>query len=556
MSNNGQQSFPQIETFFLGGVGDEVTGSSAILKIITSDGAIRYGMIDAGATQGNEEYRNYAYPVLGKDIDFVVLTHAHYDHVGALAILYKTGFRGKIYVTEIGRLLLTPMLYDGAKVCAQKVIGATGWTNKLFRRMKKKLEKEELDAVTYRDKRELQAAINQFADAEFEPLYTSEDVDEVLKLVETVDVLKRVDILDGIQIKLMPTTHQNGACRVELYTQDPNGGTYNMVFSGDIGPKESLLYQQKYSYVNEDIDCMMLEVLHGDKPPAETIDESIARLTRIIRKGIRQKKHVVLAGFSLDRNAMLVYIMNQLRKRGIYVDCMIDSPLTMCELGIYQSSYAQSPYWFKDLGEKPFDVDKFKILKHYRAHAESVLHGEAPRVIITASATGSGGRIIDYFEHGIERGDYIFVFCGWSSPESPSSILHDAKQGEIVEMPTRRYVKRCKTYRLHGFSSHGYFEEMVEAVLDYPNCKTIILNHSRLEDKIAVADKFEQFFEGDLVMPNFYDAYAFSKDGVRLLDLDEALFDFELVVDRNIVHMALDNFFDEEEELADGDIFP
>ena len=164
MNNENPRSFPQVETFSVGGVGDEVTGSSVILKIMTSDGQVRYGMIDAGAVQGGEEYRNYAYPVLGEDIDFVLLTHAHYDHVGALALLYKTGFRGKIYASEVTKRLITPMLIDGAKVSAQNVVGATGRTNKLFRRMQRKLTREKLDAPTFHHMKD---HINMYSQLEF-----------------------------------------------------------------------------------------------------------------------------------------------------------------------------------------------------------------------------------------------------------------------------------------------------------------------------------------------------------------------------------------------------
>ena len=106
----------------------------------------------------------------------------------------------------------------------------------------------------------------------------------------------------------------------------------------------------------------MLEVLHGVKPPEETLNTSIKRLAEIIRKGIRQKKHIVLAGFSLDRNAMLVYLMNELRKQGTYVHLVIDSPLTMCQLANYQSTYLSNRYWFKNLGSDPFSDDDFEVI--------------------------------------------------------------------------------------------------------------------------------------------------------------------------------------------------
>jgi predicted metal-dependent RNase len=356
----------------------------------------------------------------------------------------------------------------------------------------------------------------------------------------------------------MPTTHQNGACRVEIHVTDPNGETYSMAFSGDIGPENSLLYKQKLPYTSKKIDCLVLEVLHGIKEPEETLQTSIKRLREIIQKGIRQKKHIVLAGFSLDRNAMLVYLLNEFRKQGVYVHMAIDSPLTMCQLGIYQSTYRTSGYWFKDLGPEPFDDSDFEVIKNYRAHSFSVNHGEAPRVIVTASATGSGGRIVDYFEAGIERPDYVFVFCGWSAPDSPSSILHDARYGQIVEMPERRYVKRCKTYRLHGFSSHGYFPEVIEAIADYQNCKALVLNHARNEDRQAVQEKISDFFEGDIVTPEYYDAYIFSKAGVVPVEHEDALLDFETVIDRNVVRMEYEKFFEDEDDddFVEGELFP
>lgn len=557
--NENPRSFPMVETFFVGGVGDEVTGSCTLLKVMTSDGKDQYLVIDAGAVQGTEEFRNYTFPVRAEDISAAFLTHGHYDHVGATALLYKNGFRGTIYASEITQRVLTPMLIDGAKVSAQQVIGATGRTNKLFRRMQRKLNREKLDAPTFRHVREFEDLLSQFAEAEFEPLYTKEDVEAVLELVKPVEVGRYIDVSDSIKVRFMPTTHQNGACRVEIHVTDPNGQTYGMAFSGDIGPSDSLLYKQKLPYTSKKIDCLMLEVLHGVKEPEETLKTSIKRLTEIIKKGIRQKKHIVLAGFSLDRNAMLVYLMNELRKQGVYVHVVIDSPLTVCQLGIYQSTYRTCGYWFKELGQDPFDDSDFEVIKNYRAHSFSVNHGEAPRVIITASATGSGGRIVDYFEAGIERPDYVFVFCGWSAPDSPSSILHDARYGQIVEMPERRYVKRCKTYRLHGFTSHGYFPEVVDAIADYPNCKSLILNHARNEDRNAVCDKINEFFEGDIVMPEYYDAYLLSKEGITPVEHEDALLDFERVIDRSIVRMEYEKLFaddDDDDDFVEGELFP
>lgn len=135
------------------------------------------------------------------------------------------------------------------------------------------------------------------------------------------------------------------------------------------------------------------------------------------------------------------------------------------------------------------------------------------------------------------------MVCGWVGPDTPSRLILDCDYGKKVDLPDRTYVKRCKTYWLHGFSSHGYYPEMEAAVRDYPNLKTVILNHARTEDKIAVGEKLQEFFEGEILMPKIYDAYELSADPTIILDEDNILLDFDGVIDRRIVLDEYDREF-------------
>ena len=535
MQSDSSRSFPIVEFFFVGGVGDEVTASSVILKIRTSDDHIAHIMIDAGAAQGEDEFRNFDYPITGSEINAIVLTHSHYDHIGDLALLHKSGFTGKIYITDVAKRLSYPMLVDAAGIQEHHLDNAIKRARKVMRETTNRITQKRLLATKYSDMKSLDSAVSQLDAAEYEPLYTQEDIEAVKQMFRTVEPATYVEVMEGITICMLPTTHQNGAVRVEVHVKDPNGSRYGIAFTGDIGPGNSLLYEQLYDYSNENIDCLVLESLHGVKEPVETLETSIKRLYEIIRKAKRQKKHVVLMGYSLDRNAQLIYLMNCLRRMGTYIDVVIDAPLTMTELGIYQSTYSRDSEWFKDLGDDPFDTDNFRVIQFYRDHVESVLHGEAPRVIITASANGKGGRIIDYFENCLQRDDYIFVVCGWVGPDTPSRLILECDYGKKVELLDRTYVKRCKAYWLHGFSSHGYYPEMEAAVKDYPNVKTVILNHARMEDKLAVGERLQEFFDGEILMPKLYDAYELSADDTVILDEDNILLDFDGVIDRRVV---------------------
>lgn len=526
MSDGRELHYPLIQAFFVGGAGDEVTGSGTVLKIHTSDGRVRYVMIDAGATQGAEEYRNNEYPILGEKIEAVLLTHSHYDHVGNLALLYKLGFRGKVFATSTAKELIHTMLQDGATIADRKKNIARR-DEKMIEKLRKRLVKKRQKATNVHDMKALDIAIEQIGESDFEPLFTHEDVDNVMELFASTNLYSEFEILDGIYCKFIPTTHQLGAVRIEVIVRDPNGESYTIMFSGDIGPTDSLMYETKLRTPNEHVDCVVMESLHGVSEPEEPLYVSIRRLREIIKRGIRQNKHIVLTGFSLDRNAMLVKIMNDFRKEGLKPEVLVDSPLTMVQLGHYQRAYAEGSAWFKDMGKEPFDVTNFTVLTSYRKHAEAVINGEGPRVIITASANGNGGRIIDYFNHGIQRDDYVFVFCGWINPASPSSILHEAPKDGLVEILGGKFKKRCKTARLHGFTSHGYMPE-VRAILDEcEGLETIILNHARYEEKLDIQDELSLSFTGDILMPKVYQALELWKGGSAVMTEDECQMAFD-----------------------------
>lgn len=522
--------YPIVELLFVGGVGDEVTGSSTVLKIVTKDGKVQYGMVDCGAVQGADEQLNYEYPIKGNMISFVLLTHAHFDHIGSLPILYKQGFRGRIYCSSVVKSVANPLLTDAANINLKKA-GYDSVTMKSLRRAEKKIRYERHTDTFHKDKRNIDSVLSQIEDASTSVLYSKEDVDETLKLFTNVEMYQYVEVAEGIFAKFIPTTHQNGACKIELYVMDSDD-SFNMVFSGDIGSSEALLYKNHTEEPNESVDCLVLESLHGTEEPVETLRQSINKLAHILNDAVKHNKNVVLAGFSLDRNAGLIYLLNEFRRAGMFIDVVVDSPLTMTQLSVYQNSYNKdNSKWFRKLGDNPFDTSKFRVINSGRDHIESTLHGEGSRVIVTASANGMGGRIVNYFENCIQRDDYVFVFCGWIVPDSPSYRLHEAGRGTIVEVNDgEHYIKRCETIRLHGFSSHGYFPEMLSHVNIYPNCSTLILNHAREEDKNNVKERISKFYGGNILIPCRFDAYELVKGNARKLTFRESIFEFEQVL--------------------------
>lgn len=542
--------YPSIKTLFIGGVGDEVTGSCTLLKILTSDGNVRYGIVDCGAVQGANEELNYEYPVKGNDISFVLLTHGHFDHIGSLPILYRQGFKGKIYCTSVVKSIAGPMLRDAAKINMHRA-GRDFITAKSLRKVSNSMMYECHTDMFYKDRKNIDSAMAQIDELNDQVLYSEEDVEETLKLFESVQPNEFVEVEKNTYAKFIPTPHQNGASKIELMVDDTDTFiSLDMLFSGDIGPSNSILYKNRFEKPNYSVDCILLESLHGVETPPETPNQSVEKLRSIILDATKRRKSVVLAGFSLDRNAILVYLLNQFRKEGIDIDVIIDSPLTMAQLAVYKNTYDQfDSFWFKNLDEKPFDTNHFKVIDFNRESVASALHGEGPRVIITASANGNGGRIVNYFKNCIQRSDYVFVICGWVAPDSPSRILHEARRGEIVEIsPDEHYVKKCETVWMQGFTSHGYFPEMMSIINTCPNAHTVILNHASIEAKFDIAERVLMTHNVNVAIPDSYEAYELTKNGVRLLSLDECTCAFNEVLTRNLYADFSDNAVSEKND--------
>lgn len=96
------------------GAAQTVTGSKHLLD--TGSAKV---LFDAGLFQGLKELRERNWqtlPIAARDIDAVVLTHAHLDHCGYLPRLVSQGFRGRIFCTAGTKDLCGIVLPDSGRI--------------------------------------------------------------------------------------------------------------------------------------------------------------------------------------------------------------------------------------------------------------------------------------------------------------------------------------------------------------------------------------------------------------------------------------------------------
>src|SRR5436190_6758219 len=135
-------------------------------------------LLDCGLFQGHRaesRERNQHFPFRPKDVDAVVLSHAHIDHCGNLPNLVKQGFTGPIYCTPATRALADVMLGDAAKI-----------------------QEEDAEYLTQRREK---------GEPKIEPLYDGRDVYRTLLQLQSVPYDKPTNVFKGMELTLADAGH-------------------------------------------------------------------------------------------------------------------------------------------------------------------------------------------------------------------------------------------------------------------------------------------------------------------------------------------------------------
>ena len=498
-------SKPEVYTMSLGAIGDEVTGSSTALYIKV-DNKEYYGIVDAGIFQGKEEYRNFQYPINGENLDFVIVTHAHADHFLGLPLLKN--YPGKIYGTHETFVLGYELMLDGVKANLRNAMDEMGISVESYYRMISELDhiKKRFDGGKPENFEDYQEITEVLAEIESKVLYSYDDVENIRRHFCSIIPLQIFTLAKGLYARIVPTPHQNGSVSVEIYAGEiTDENCVSISFSGDIGPDDSLLYRRLEYEPNPWIKYAWLEATHGVEVREQSSMESYIFIKNRIFKAKKRNAPLIIATFSLDRSAKVLYLLNKLiDETNISIPIYWDTPLGYRELKHYQEFYAEKKenFWFKNLGKNPFDDNELIICDTHMSHLDAV-KADGAKIIITASAFGEGGRIVDYFDEYIQDENAEFLFAGWLREDCPSGILLNAERGELLEIHGNHYVKHCKTTQVHGLTSHGYYPEFLKYIQRFPNLKALFLNHGDKKDKEELSEKLyqEENFEFNVEIP-------------------------------------------------------
>jgi metallo-beta-lactamase family protein len=284
------------------GAAKEVTGSCYCLE---ANG--KKLLIDCGLQQGQDEKDDQSLPFNARDINFVVLTHAHIDHSGRLPLLVKEGFSGMIYATKVTCDLISIMLRDSAKI-------------------------QETDAQ-WKNKRDRRAGKNAAV-----PLYSMVDAENTLKYLVPCRYEDMVEISEAIKVNFVDAGHILGSSSAEIFL---NEGTTikKIVFSGDIGNTNQPIIRDP-QYIRQ-ADYVVMEATYGDRVHEKSEDYTLG-LAKIIDDTLSRGGNVVIPSFAVARTQELLYFIREIKEKKLVASApnfpvYVDSPLASAITKLYDA---------------------------------------------------------------------------------------------------------------------------------------------------------------------------------------------------------------------------
>jgi len=422
---------------FLGAAGT-VTGSKHLIN--TGDPSGRNGfqvLVDCGLFQGPKEWRERNWrdtPIPAKQIDAVILTHAHLDHCGWIPRLVKEGFRGAIYATSPTIDLCGIILPDSGHLQEEDA------------RFYNKVKKSKHDPAL--------------------PLYTFEEAQTALQYFKPVALEQAVQLSPEISFRFVPAAHILGSCMVEV-SLATNSPAKRLLFTGDIGR----VHDHKVApgkavhsgpQEGETADVVVMESTYGNRQHPK--EDPLPELAALIRDTAERGGSVIVPAFAIERTQKFVFILKHLieSEQIPRIPVFCDSPMAIKAVEIFlkhDEAYTDETRAMIRKYGSPLEWPGFTFASTPE-ESKKINAAVMPSIIISSSGMATGGRILHHLQQRLPDPRNLVLFIGFQAPGTRGFAI---KSGSDEVKIFGEYVPiRAQVAALEQFSDHADPPELLQ----------------------------------------------------------------------------------------------
>jgi metallo-beta-lactamase family protein len=424
-----------MELSFHGAAGG-VTGSCHLLRV----GGQRI-LIDCGLFQGERDLEEENAGEFGfdpREIDLLLLTHAHLDHCGRVPLLVKRGLRGRILTTAATRDLARLVLLDAAGLQMEEV----------RRHARKRARRGEPSPRPLYDVPDVLDAFDHFA----APAGYEHPIQHPIQHPIGRGSQSRITFGDA--------GHILGSAWILIEVEE-RGERRRLVFSGDLGNRGKPLLSAPVPAPAADV--VIMESTYGDRVH-KSVEASVAELKQAILETLERGGNVIIPTFALERAQDLLYFIGELiarRELPGHLQVFLDSPLAISATDVFRHHpEALSPAVRASVaeGRDPFALPGLHFV---RDTVESMaLNAMRGAVIMAGSGMATGGRIVHHLKHNLWRKESGIVFVGYAAEGTLARQIIDGHPA--VRVAGEEVHVAAHIYTIGGFSAHADRDELLD----------------------------------------------------------------------------------------------
>ena len=444
------------------GAAHEVTGSMTLIEV-----GDKKGLVDCGMEQGKDLFQNEELPVPAKDLDFVLLTHAHVDHSGMLPLLYKQGFRGPIYASAATCSLCDIMLRDCANI--------------------------QMSEAEYKNRKGQRSGASPWSPS---TIWTTPWAPSPACGPAITGCVLQVN--ESVSIRMTDVGHLLGSAAIEVWLTE-GGETRKITFSGDVGNLDQPILRDP-QFV-EDTEYLMIESTYGDRLHTEERVDYVAELAARIQATLDRGGNMIIPSFAVGRTQEMLYFIREIKERGLVkghgdFPVYVDSPLAIEATSVFLQCDTQ--FLDEDMqrlirsGVNPIVFPGLELTVS-DLESKAINNDKTPKVILSASGMCDAGRVRHHLKHNLWRPECTVLFVGYQAVGTLGRILVDGAKS--VKLFGEEVQVRAQIDTLPGVSGHADKAGLIRWLSGFrEKPKLVFVNHGDPES----ADAFTKCLNEEL----------------------------------------------------------
>ncbi|MCL6500614.1 MAG: beta-CASP ribonuclease aCPSF1 [Candidatus Pacearchaeota archaeon] len=379
-----------------------------------------------------------------KQLDAVIISHAHLDHSGLLPLLYKMGYRGPCYMTAPTRDITALLALDYIGVSYKKAVA---------------------------------------------PLYRIADIKTMVKHSIDLNYNEVTDITPDVRLTFYNAGHALGSAMVHL---NIGNGLHNLLYTADFKYiKTRVLDMASFKFPR--LETLIIESTYGGKanvlPPRREAEDIFIEA---INKTIKRKGKALVPILGVGRAQEIMMVVDSANQEGklpkvpIYVDGLVwDVTAIHTAYPEFLSTHLRNQI-FQD--KNPFSGDLFKRVGSPQERKEVIEGG--PCIILATSGMLVGGASQEYFRELADDKHNSIIFVSY---QGQGSLGRQVQEGlKEIKMSGENGEETVKVEMevvvIDGMTGHAGRNELLNFVNNLsPSPRRIIVQHGEVSRALDLA---------------------------------------------------------------------